>query len=42
MGMTFSMHGAKRNAYRISVGKTEGKRSLRRPRRSGRIILKWI
>jgi hypothetical protein len=25
--------GAKRNAYRILVGKPEGKKSLRRPRR---------
>jgi hypothetical protein len=27
------MKGEKRNAYRILVGKTEGKRSLGRPRR---------
>jgi hypothetical protein len=32
--------GEKRNAYRISVGKPEGKRPLERPRR--RWILKWI
>ena len=31
-----------RNAYRILVGKPEGKRSLGRPRRDGRLILKWI
>jgi hypothetical protein len=28
-----STNGEKRNAYRILVGKPEGKRSLRRPRR---------
>jgi hypothetical protein len=28
--------------YRVLVGKPEGKRSLGRPRRSGRIILGWI
>jgi hypothetical protein len=32
---------AKRNAYRILVGKPEGKRPLGRPRRRGRINLKW-
>jgi hypothetical protein len=31
----------KRNAYRIFVGKPEGKRPLGRPRRRG-TILKWI
>jgi hypothetical protein len=30
--MTCSMHGVKRNAYRILVGKPEGKRPLGRPR----------
>jgi hypothetical protein len=34
--------GEKRNAYRILVGKLEGKRPLRRPRRRWVIILKWI
>jgi hypothetical protein len=34
--------GEKRNAYRILVGNPEGKRPLGRPRRRGRIILKWI
>jgi hypothetical protein len=29
-------------AYRILVGKLERERPLRRPRHSGRIILKWI
>jgi hypothetical protein len=33
--------GAKRSADRILVGKPEGKRPLRRPRRRGRIILNW-
>jgi hypothetical protein len=32
----------KRNAYRILVGKPEGKRPLERPRHGGIIILKWI
>jgi hypothetical protein len=36
MGRTCSMNGEKRNAYRILVGKPEGKRPLRRPRR------KWV
>jgi hypothetical protein len=34
--------GEKRNAYRILVGKPEGKRPLGRPRRRGWTILKWI
>jgi hypothetical protein len=36
-----SMHGAKRNAYRILVRKSEVRRPLGRPRH-GRIILFWI
>jgi hypothetical protein len=32
MGRECSTHGAKRNAYRISVGKPQGKRPLQRPR----------
>jgi hypothetical protein len=32
MGRERSTHGAKQNGYRILVGKTEGKRALRRPR----------
>jgi hypothetical protein len=32
----------KRNAYRILVGKQEGKRPLGRQRLSGWTILKWI
>jgi hypothetical protein len=32
MGRTCSMNGAKRNAYRVLVGKPEGKRPLGRPR----------
>jgi hypothetical protein len=33
-GVHVARMGAKRNAYRIFVGKSEGKRPLRRPRRS--------
>jgi hypothetical protein len=36
------MNGEKRNAYRILVGKPEGKRTLGRPRRRLWIILEWI
>jgi hypothetical protein len=32
----------KRNAYRILVGKPEGKRLLGRPNVGGRVIWKWI
>jgi hypothetical protein len=32
MGRACSMHGGKRNAFRILVGKPEGKRPLGRPR----------
>jgi hypothetical protein len=32
MGKTYSTHGEKRNAYRVLVGKPEGKRPLRRSR----------
>jgi hypothetical protein len=34
--------GEKRGAYRILVGRPEGRRPLGRPRHNGRIILKWI
>jgi hypothetical protein len=33
--------GERRDAYRVLVGKPEGKRLLGRPRH-GRIILRWI
>jgi hypothetical protein len=33
MGGSCSANGEKRNAYRLLVGKPEGKRSLGRPRR---------
>jgi hypothetical protein len=33
MGRACSTNGEKRNAYRILVGKTEGKITLRKPRR---------
>jgi hypothetical protein len=32
MGMACSTYGARRNAYRVWVGKPEGKRPLGRPR----------
>jgi hypothetical protein len=31
-----------RDAYRVKVGKPEGKRPLGRPGVDGRIILRWI
>jgi hypothetical protein len=34
MGMACSRRGDKRNAYKVSVGKPEGRRKLGRPRRS--------
>jgi hypothetical protein len=34
--------GEKRTAYRLLVGKPEGKRPLGRPRRRWGIILEWI
>jgi len=34
--------GDRRSAYRILVGKPEGKRPLEDPGVDGRIILKWI
>jgi hypothetical protein len=33
--------GDRRGVYRVLVGKLEGKRPLRRPKRSWRIILRW-
>jgi len=32
----------RRGAYRVLLGKPEGKRPFGRPRLSGRIILRWI
>ena len=34
MGGTYSTYGERREAYRVLVGKTEGKRPLGRPRHS--------
>jgi hypothetical protein len=34
--------GVRTGVYRVMVGKPERKRPLGRPRRSGRIILRWI
>jgi hypothetical protein len=36
------MHGEKRNAYRVLVGKMEGKRQLGRPKHRWRITFKLI
>ena len=36
------MYGERRGAYRVLVGKPEGKTSVGRPRHRLRIILKWI
>jgi hypothetical protein len=40
MDMVCSTNGERRNAYRISVDKPEGKRSLGRPRRRWENIIK--
>jgi hypothetical protein len=42
MGREFSTNEEKRNAYRILVGKPEGKRPLERPRRIRVDNIKWI
>jgi hypothetical protein len=40
MGRACSTNGTKKNAYRILVGKAEGKRPLGRPRRRRVTVLK--
>jgi hypothetical protein len=42
MGRAYSTNGENRNAYRILVGKPEGKRPLSDQDEGGWIILKWI
>jgi hypothetical protein len=42
MGGPCSTNGEKRNAYRLLVGKPEGKRPLRRPRRRWVDNIGWI
>jgi hypothetical protein len=42
MGRACSINGARRNAYRILVGNTEGKRPLGRSRRRWVDNIKWI
>jgi hypothetical protein len=42
MGKPCSTNGEKRNAYRLLVGKPEGKRPLGRPRSRWVDILGWI
>jgi hypothetical protein len=34
MGLAYSTNGGRRNAYRIVVGKPEGRRPLARPKRT--------
>jgi hypothetical protein len=40
MGGAFSTYGEKRGAYRVLVGKPEGKNHLEAPEVDGRIILR--
>jgi hypothetical protein len=42
MGGARSTYGVKSGAYRILVGRPEGRRPFGRPGVDGRIILKWI
>jgi hypothetical protein len=42
MGGECSIYGESRVAYRVLVGKPEGKRPLGRPRHRYGIILRWI
>jgi hypothetical protein len=42
MGGHVARMGEGRDVYRVFVGKPEGKKPLGRPRRNGRIILRWI
>jgi hypothetical protein len=42
MGRACSTHREKLNAYTILVGKPESKRPQGRPKRRGKMILKWI
>jgi len=42
MGGACNTYGDIRGVYRVLVGNPEGKRPLGRPRRGGRIILRWI
>jgi hypothetical protein len=42
MGRECSLHGEKRNVYRILVGMPEGKRPLGRPRHRWEDKLRWI
>jgi hypothetical protein len=37
-----ALMGEMRNAYKILVGRPEGKRSLRRPRHKWEVILEWL
>jgi hypothetical protein len=42
IGRTCSTYGGRRGAYRVLVGKPEGRNHLEDPGVDGRIILKWI
>ena len=41
MGRACSMYGARRGAYRVLVGKPEGKNHLKDPGVGGTMILRW-
>jgi hypothetical protein len=42
MGRTCGTYGGEGDAYRVLMGKPEGRRPLGRPGEDERIILKWI
>jgi hypothetical protein len=42
MGCKYDTHQGDKKAYRISIGKPEGKKSLGRPKHRWIIIFKWI
>jgi len=42
MALSCSTHGETRNAYKILIGRLEGKRPPWRPRHRWKVILGWI
>jgi hypothetical protein len=42
MGRACSAYGERKDAYKVLVGKPEGKDNSQEPGVDGRIILKWI